>query len=488
MLRGMTPRPTTLTAILSTVALSAVLGAAARAQTPAPTLAPQRPVSATAAPASTLPPQRSASATAATDSELERLASWMTGSFDTFAQVAADLATGTSYTHLRAVMHIVPADVTGLDAPPGSRLFYVEQAAADAADKPYRQRVYLLARREGVLSNRIYRIANPADLVGAVTHPELLARLTADRLTPEEGCDVIWTRVSDALYTGITGLNGSCKTTWRGADHAVSQVMLTPISITSLDQGFDADGKHVWGPRAGTVGHVFARRGAVPVADLVREFARLRAGDGARDVIWYVEGTVYAIHPDGTMTPTGGIAGFNIARAVARPGGDVQMVSREVFVQTDVERKRILADRPPLVTEVALGIGVRDGKALAGIDFVANGIDMSGAVPPVEILSAATGKVRRYFTAPFVNVEGNGRHYWALESYEFVVPTPGTPGEPSLIWQRDTERPDGTRVHYLASGRAFSSLDDVAASSKLAAELVKLVRETLPASTAAPRP
>ncbi|MEP0775381.1 MAG: hypothetical protein HRF46_13590, partial [Acidobacteriota bacterium] len=189
------------------------------------------------------------------DEDIATLARWMAGSFDTFAQVEDDLAAGAAYTHLKAVMHIVPVTIAGLTAP-GALTFYVEQAAADAQHAPYRQRVYLLTRRDGALVNRIYRIAEPQRLAGAHARPELLAQLAPEQLTLEAGCDLVWTRIGPELYSGVAGIGGSCRTTWRGAAYTVSQVLMTPTTITSLDQGFDAEGRHVWGPPPGTVGHV----------------------------------------------------------------------------------------------------------------------------------------------------------------------------------------------------------------------------------------
>ena len=195
----------------------------------------------------------------AEDRELAVLAEWMTGDFDTFAQVARDESAGAAYKHMRAVMHIVPATIPGLSAP-GARTFYVEQAAADTQDKPYRQRVYLLTRIDGRAINRIYRLKTPEQFVGAHRNPELLAALTPDALQLEEGCDLVWTRVSHKLFTGVAGGDKTCRTTWRGASFVVSQVEMTPTTLTSLDQGFAENGAHKWGPPPGAIGHIFTRR------------------------------------------------------------------------------------------------------------------------------------------------------------------------------------------------------------------------------------
>lgn len=203
----------------------------------------------------------SAAPAPAPDAELLQLAGWMTGTFDTFAQVDRDEKAKSPYKHLRAVMHVVPAELPELSGPSAGKLFYVEQAAADALDRPYRQRLYLLFRRDGVLVNRVFRLRDPAPLVGAASDPSKLKRLTADGALAEEGCDLVWARVDGARYQGTAGLGGTCPTAWRGATKAVSVVQMTPDSITSLDLGFDDAGAQKWGPPPGNVGHVFVRRG-----------------------------------------------------------------------------------------------------------------------------------------------------------------------------------------------------------------------------------
>lgn len=212
--------------------------------------------------AATEPP---ALAPPAPDAEAETLASWMTGTFDTFDQVARDEAAKAPYRHVRAVMQILPLDLPGLTAGTNGRAFYVEQASADALDRPYRQRVYLLFRRDGALVNRIHRLKDPAPFAGAAADPSKLKALAADQALPEEGCDLVWARASGELYEGAAGLGGTCRTAWRGATRAVSLVKMTPSSITSLDVGFDDAGVQKWGPPPGNVGHVFVKRGSAPV-------------------------------------------------------------------------------------------------------------------------------------------------------------------------------------------------------------------------------
>lgn len=432
----------------------------------------------------------SADATPAADDELATLARWMTGSFDTFDQVDTDQAAGASYTHLRAVMHIAPVHIAGLSGA-DALTFYVEQAAAEAQAAPYRQRVYLLTRREGALVNRIFRIAEPQRFIGAHSRAGVAAQLAVAGLTLEPGCDLVWTRIDDELYTGIAGLNGTCRTTWRGAAYTVSQVLMAPSSITSLDQGFDAEGRHVWGPRPGVAGHVFRKRDAHTLphaAGTAEEFARLRAGDGTAPVFWYVEGTVYRVGDDGSYTPARGLAGFNVARLDAPPrDGEAFLRSREIFFTTDLERTAPLP-APPLTATVELGIGVRGGRPVAGLHFAANGESLAGALAPSDIVAVESPTGRRLFTRPFVRREGGVLPAWAAESYEFILPAAASEGAaiPALTWQRDAEHPSLGRTHCMAAGHRYRTLDEVAAASPLAAEIVRLVRQRYPEFGAPP--
>ena len=449
----------------------------------------QGPPAAAASPAPPFQPApAAASPSAPADPELEQVAAWMAGEFDTFAQVDRDEVSKAPYTHLRAVMRIVPVAICGLSET--GRAFYVEQAAAVSEERPYRQRVYLLSRRDGRLVNRIYRIREPERLVGAWAEPGKLARPTAEDLLPDEGCDLVWTAAGEGRYAGVAGEGGTCGNSLRGATHAVSRVEMTSRSITSLDQGYDEAGEHRWGPPPGAEGHVFARRDPAPeAARLAREFLDLRTDGDGQEVFWYVEGHLYSVRPDGSLEPAYRIAGYNVARRGSAPaGGDVPVLTREVFVSVDRETGRIRRDRPPLLNDVRFEIGVRGGRAVAGIDFTSNGRWLAPGVPPAEIRRVVSGGTVRWLVQPFVDVGLGERRYWATESYEFAA-RDSSPVESStavLTWQRDGEVPGLGRVHWLATGRRHASLDEVARQSALAAELVALVKASHPEYASAP--
>lgn len=192
------------------------------------------------------------------DKELKTFGKWMTGSFDTFEQVDADEEADAKYRHIRAILHVQPVKIAGLQ---DSLAFYVENQAAEARTKPYRQRVYVVKRgADKKIIIEIHRLKNQDQVVNAYKNPALLKNITLENLTQEIGCDMTFEKVNSKLYKGSGGLNKTCKSTLRGATHTVSNTELTPDTLTNLDQGFDDTGGHKWGPPPGTVGHIFRRR------------------------------------------------------------------------------------------------------------------------------------------------------------------------------------------------------------------------------------
>lgn len=194
---------------------------------------------------------------ASKDRDLRRLAEWMTGSFDTFAQVNADEEADAKYRHIRGTLQVVPVKINGLT---GALALYIENAAAETRTKPYRQRIYVLKRQGENIIVEIHKINKPEDFTGAYKNPKLLEALAMERLTREPGCDMTFRRINSKLYKGAAGADKTCKSTLRGAAHTVSNTEITPTVLTNLDQGFDDAGAHKWGPPPGTIGHIFIKR------------------------------------------------------------------------------------------------------------------------------------------------------------------------------------------------------------------------------------
>jgi hypothetical protein len=185
---------------------------------------------------------------AAQAGELETLLEWMTGSFGSGAQAAAD----SSYHDIR--LEMVPIWTDRDDGP----WLYVEQAAAAALERPYRQRVYRVTEPvEGRFASEVFELPEPLRFAGAWRDPAAFDALAPDSLSRREGCAVHLLRADDGTFTGSTEGPG-CQSSLRGAAYATSIVTIGPERIESWDRGFDADGNQVWGAEKGP--YLFLRR------------------------------------------------------------------------------------------------------------------------------------------------------------------------------------------------------------------------------------
>lgn len=191
-----------------------------------------------------------ASAVSARADDLATLAAWLSGSFSSAAQAAAD----TNYFDIR--LRMTPVWTDRADGP----WLYVEQATAAAQDRPYRQRVYRLRDGgDGAFISEVYALPGPRRFAGAWRHKQPLAALTPDSLLAREGCAVVLRRAPDGRFTGGTVGQG-CASDLRGAAYATSEVTVGPDIIESWDRGFAVDGSQAWGATEG--GYVFVREPA----------------------------------------------------------------------------------------------------------------------------------------------------------------------------------------------------------------------------------
>ncbi len=175
------------------------------------------------------------------DMEVLTVAQMMSGSFSSAAQAAGD----PDYRHITLeVARIWPMNDDGV-------WLYVEQAAAESRDKPYRQRIYHLTRRNPVLlASEIYLLPDPAAVVGAWEDPSRFDALAPADLTVKEGCSVELEKVNQWTYAGATK-DRDCPSELHGAAYATSEVTLTPSWLESWDRGYDEGGEQVWGAQKG---------------------------------------------------------------------------------------------------------------------------------------------------------------------------------------------------------------------------------------------
>lgn len=178
---------------------------------------------------------------------MEALAVTMEGSYTNAGQAKAD----TSYMEVELEM------VRIWGKRKDGAWFYVEQAAADTKDKPYRQRVYHVQEvNDSTFTSDILTIKSGEALYGAYKDPVKLDALRADSLNVLEGCTMRLQRRGNVYVGGTNGRD--CANSRNGATYATSEVSLFSNRMVSWDRGFNDAGKQVWGAEKG--GYVFFKR------------------------------------------------------------------------------------------------------------------------------------------------------------------------------------------------------------------------------------
>ena len=174
---------------------------------------------------------------------LDELVSIMQGSYNSSKQAAADT------TYYSISLRMVPIWKEK------GHFLYVEQALSAKQDKPYRVRIYKLGQRgANEFVSEVYTIKNEKDWVGKWKTPEAFNNLNIGDIELKQGCEVVLQRLERNKFSGKTG-EKTCPSELRGASYATSKVTVTPTQILSWDQGFDSNGKQVWGAEKG--GYVF---------------------------------------------------------------------------------------------------------------------------------------------------------------------------------------------------------------------------------------
>ncbi|MEM7083071.1 MAG: chromophore lyase CpcT/CpeT [Pseudomonadota bacterium] len=174
------------------------------------------------------------------EDRLNELGALMIGSFSSAKQAATD----SQYFDIRLEMVRIWADRTD------GIWLYVEQAAASALDRPYRQRVYQVTGDDNDWQSAVFELPEPLQYAGAWKNVAAFERLSPDALSLRTGCAVFLTRPARDHFEGSTRAN-DCLSSLRGASYATSEVVITPEGITSWDRGYDAEGVQVWGAVVG---------------------------------------------------------------------------------------------------------------------------------------------------------------------------------------------------------------------------------------------
>lgn len=174
------------------------------------------------------------------ESNLKELISIMQGSYSSEKQSVTD----TSYFNIS--LRMVPIWKNKKD-----HYLYVEQALFKKQDKPYRVRIYKVTQLgEDEFISEIHTLKNEKEWIGKWKTPEAFDALAETDIELKAGCGVKLKRVSKNKFMGSTG-EKTCPSELRGASYATSKATVLENQIWSWDQGFDKDGKQVWGATKG---------------------------------------------------------------------------------------------------------------------------------------------------------------------------------------------------------------------------------------------
>ena len=170
-------------------------------------------------------------------SQVDDLASMMSGQFSSAAQAAAD----SSYFDISLIMYPI------WEEDKKAKWLYVEQAVSSMMDKPYRQRVYRLSKgKKGIIESRVYELPEPENFIGAWKDVSQFDSLNPKDLTVRSGCSVFLKKDNNGCYSGATN-EKDCQSSLRGATYATSIVTVCDGKVTSWDQGWDSSDEQVWG-------------------------------------------------------------------------------------------------------------------------------------------------------------------------------------------------------------------------------------------------
>jgi hypothetical protein len=184
---------------------------------------------------------------ATADKDLEHLAQLMIGKFSSEAQSKKD----TNYFNISLIMTPIWSERTD------GKWLYVEQAMSSKLDKPYRQRVYHLQHpSQNTFTSDIYTLKDALSFAGLQDDKAKMDKLNFGVIDLKVGCTVTLTQQKNN-YQGGTDTD-KCPSELRGAKYATTKIALKKGELISWDQGFDAEGKQVWGATLG--GYIFLKQ------------------------------------------------------------------------------------------------------------------------------------------------------------------------------------------------------------------------------------
>lgn len=180
-------------------------------------------------------------------SDLDSLASWLSGSFSSQAQAQSN----TNFVNVR--LEMVPIWPDRRDG----YWFYVEQALANYLQKPYRQRIYHVSQiNDSSFQSNIYLLNRPEQFIGFWEKGIPLTNLSPDSLIFREGCSIFLKKTDTSTFQGKT-IGKECISNLKGASYATAEVIVRPDMLISLDRGYNEFNEQVWGSK--TEGYIFKK-------------------------------------------------------------------------------------------------------------------------------------------------------------------------------------------------------------------------------------
>jgi hypothetical protein len=175
--------------------------------------------------------------------QVEEVANYLMGVMETTEQAAA-IPDAPS---VRMTTCEIELEETEAKSQPSPTIFlYQEQALTDKLDQPYRQRFLKITPSENQqqVESITFKPKQPESLIGLCNQPESERVITTAELG-ENLCSV-FLQQNGSDYLGKTQPKG-CATNFRGAVKITNTITLNEAGMDTLDRGFDAAGKQVWG-------------------------------------------------------------------------------------------------------------------------------------------------------------------------------------------------------------------------------------------------
>lgn len=183
------------------------------------------------------------SASIPVEQQVQEVVSHLDGAMDTSAQASANpKAPNVRITSCKVKVE----DAATLNRP--QEFLYQEQALSQKLTQPYRQRFLRIAPSADKRSveSAVFKPPTPAAWTGLCGKPEA-ERIVKISDIGESKCSVFLQRQSKN-YVGDTK-TGGCPSDYKGAVRITNHIVLHQAGMDTLDRGFDATGKQVWGAK-----------------------------------------------------------------------------------------------------------------------------------------------------------------------------------------------------------------------------------------------